>query len=104
MSSHWPTAAEACLVGTSTGFLPRRSLPTPMPIAPEETRITSLPAFLRSLSTLHSASICRMLSRPVGWVMVEVPILMTMRMALSFFRWFLEWSIAHAPEDDKCRF
>ena len=56
------------------------------------------------MSTLHSAYICRMLRRLVGWVMVEVPILMTMRMALSFFRWFLEWSIAHAPEDDKCRF
>ena len=62
-----------------------------MPIAPEETRITSFPAFLRSLSTLQSASIWRMFSLPVGCVMVEVPILMTMRIQASLLPYLAVW-------------
>ena len=56
MSSHWPTAAAARLPGISLGFTFQRELPTPMPMAPEETRITSWPAFFKSLSTLNSFS------------------------------------------------
>ena len=56
MSTFCPTAAAACLDGISLGFPGRFSLPTPMPMAPEETKITSWPAFFRSLSTLHIRS------------------------------------------------
>ena len=38
--------------------------------------------------TLQKASIRRMLRWPEGWVMLEVPILITMRIAASFFLWF----------------
>ena len=62
-----------------------------MPIAPEETRITSFPAFLRSLSTLQSASIRRMFSLPVGCVMVEVPILMMMRILAFLLPYLAVW-------------
>ena len=46
------------LLGRHVGRLGRAglSLPTPMPMAPEETRMISCPAFFRSLSTLHSRS------------------------------------------------
>ena len=79
MSSHWPTAAAACLVGMSLGRWARESFPTPMPMAPEETRMISWPAFFRSLRTLHSASTRRMFNKPVGWARVEVPTFTTMR-------------------------
>ena len=79
MSSHWPTAAAACLVGMSPGRAARESFPTPMPMAPEETRMISWPAFFRSLRTLHSSSTRRIFSKPVGWARVEVPTFTTMR-------------------------
>ena len=39
----------------------------------------SLPAFFRSLSTLHSASIRWIFSRPVAWARVDVPTLTVIR-------------------------
>ena len=42
------------------------SLPTPMPIAPEDTNMIWCPAFFRSLSTLHRCSMRRMFRRPVA--------------------------------------
>ena len=77
INSHWPTAAEACFVGTSFGRSLRLSLPKPMAMAPEETRMISCPIFLRSLKTLHSFSIRWMFSRPVGCASVDVPTLTT---------------------------
>ena len=49
-------AAAACFVGISDGRSFKESFPTPIPIAPDETRITSLPAFFKSLNTLQSSS------------------------------------------------
>ena len=46
--------SAACFVGISWGRCLRESFPTPMPIAPDVTRIISFPAFLRSLSTCAS--------------------------------------------------
>ena len=43
------------------------------------------------LSTLQSASIWRMFSLPVGCVMVEVPILMTMRIQASLLPYLAVW-------------
>ena len=83
ISSHWPTAAQACLVAISPGREGRDSLPTPMPMAPDETRMTSCPAFFRSLSTLTRSSVWRMFSRPVECASVEVPTLTTMRIKLT---------------------
>ena len=79
ISSHWPTAARACLVGMSEGFFARFSFPTPMAMAPEDTSTSSCPAFFRSLMTLHSRSTRRIFSFPVAWVRVEVPNLTTIR-------------------------
>ena len=59
------TAAAACLVGRSSGRLARPSLPTPIPMAPEDTKMTSCPAFFRSDSTLHRLSTRRMFRCPV---------------------------------------
>ena len=56
ISSHCPTAAAACLVGISVGFSRSDSFPTPIPMAPDDTRMISCPAFFRSLMTRHSAS------------------------------------------------
>ena len=44
-----------------------------MPMAPEDTRITSCPAFFTSLNTLHSASTRLMFMCPVGCASVDVP-------------------------------
>ena len=63
---HWPTAAEACLVGISFGRSRRFSLPKPMAIAPEDTRMISWSAFFRSLRTLHIRSTRWIFSRPVA--------------------------------------
>ena len=57
----------------SSGFRVRFIFPTPMAMAPEETKISSWPAFFRSLITLQSSSARRMFSFPVAWVRVEVP-------------------------------
>ena len=71
------------MVGMSVGRWLRDSLPTPMPMAPDDTRITSCPAFFTSLSTLHSASTRRMFMCPVGWARVDVPTLTTIRMEIA---------------------
>lgn len=81
INSHWPTAAHACREGISCGFSFKPRQPTPTPIAPDETRITSLPEFLRSARTFTSFSILRMLKRPDSWVRAEVPTLTTIRFA-----------------------
>ena len=61
------------MVGMSLGLPGRFSLPTPMPMAPEDTRIISCPAFFRSLRTFTRSSTWRMFMRPVEWARVEVP-------------------------------
>ena len=66
----------------SFGRADRLSLPTPMPIAPDETRMISCPAFFRSLSTLHSRSIRWIFSRPVACANVDVPTLTTIRIMI----------------------
>ena len=58
-------AARACFLAVSSGRLDKPSFPIPTPIAPEETRMISLPAFCRSLRTLHRASIWRMFIFPL---------------------------------------
>ena len=54
-----------------------------MPMAPEETRIISCPAFFRSLRTLTSSSTWRMFSRPVAWARVDVPDMPTKQAAAA---------------------
>ena len=66
ISSHWPTAARACLVGMSSGLWTMFIFPTPMAMAPEDTSTSSWPAFFRSLTTLHSSSTRRIFSFPVA--------------------------------------
>ena len=66
----------------SFGRADRLSLPTPMPIAPDETRMISCPAFFRSLSTLHSRSMRWIFSRPVACANVDVPTLTTIRITI----------------------
>ena len=83
MSSHWPTAAAACLRLSSVGRVAMCSLPQPQPMAPEETNITSLPALRTSESTRASRSIFLKFIPPPGWVSVEVPTLTTMREAMK---------------------
>ena len=82
ISSHCPTAAAACLDGMSFGRSRSPSFPTPIPMAPEETSISSCPAFLMSLMILHSCSTRRMFRWPVGCARVDVPILITMRICI----------------------
>ena len=79
ISSHCPTAAQACFPGVSLGRSIKPSLPIPRPIAPLETKITSCPAFCRSASVLTSCSTRRMFNLPVRCVNVEVPTLTTIR-------------------------
>ena len=76
MSSHWPTAAAACLVGMSLGLPGRFSLPTPMPMAPED----------RSLRTFTRSSTWRMFMRPVAWARVEVPTFTTILISENPFQ------------------
>ena len=59
------------------------SEPTPIPMAPEEISTISCPAFFRSERVLQRHSTRRMLSRPVLWVSVEVPIFTAMRIGFS---------------------
>ena len=87
---HWPTAAAACFIRSSVGRSPSRSFLVPMPMAPEDTKITSCPAFFRSDSTLTSSSTWRMFNRPVAWAKVEVPTLTTMRIGITSYYFF--WS------------
>ena len=79
ISSHWPTEAAACFSAISFGRSTMPSLDMPALTAPEVTRITSLPIFLMSLSTIASRSILRKLIPPPLWVSELEPILMTMR-------------------------
>ena len=44
----WPTAAAACLSTRSLGFSLKPNGASPAPVAPEETRITSLPWLAKS--------------------------------------------------------
>ena len=81
ISSHCPTAAVACLAAMSCGRSRICSLPMPTAMAPEETRMISLPAFWISESTFTSCSRRRMLIWPELWVRVELPTLMTTRVA-----------------------
>ncbi len=81
MSSHWPTAATACLLPVSCGLPGRPSFPTPTPIAPDVTSITSFPEFCRSLSTLQRRSILRRFIFPFSYVSVEVPTFTTILFA-----------------------
>ena len=66
-------------MGVSFGRSLRLSLPKPMAMAPEETRMISCPMFFRSLSTLQKRSMRWMFSRPVACASVEVPTLTTIR-------------------------
>ena len=81
ISSHWPTAAQACRPPMSCGRRSSLSLPTPTPMAPEETSTISRPAFFRSESTRARSRMRRRFSLPVSCVSVEVPTLNTRRFA-----------------------
>ena len=70
------------MVGMSAGRPGRFSLPTPMPMAPEDTSTSWFPAFFKSDSTFTSPSTRRMFSRPVGWARVEVPTFTTILIAV----------------------
>ena len=79
INSHCPTAAHACLSGISFGFCVMPSFAMPSPTEPLDTIISSLPSFCRSASAFTSCSTRRIFKRPVLWVNVEVPNLMTTR-------------------------
>jgi hypothetical protein len=51
----------------------------------EDTKITWLPAFLMSESTLHSVSTRRIFRFPVSWVRVDVPTFITIRIRIPPF-------------------
>ena len=53
-----------------------------MPMAPEETRMISCPAFFASLSTLQRVSTWRIFRCPEGCVSVDVPTLTVIRMRI----------------------
>ena len=64
-------------------FIP--SLPIPTPIAPELTRIISLPEFCRSHSTFTSCSILLKFKLPFSYVNVDVPTFTTILFESDIF-------------------
>src|SRR5665647_1570874 len=72
ISSHCPTAATACLSRMSVGFSFMSRHPIPTPIAPDVTRITSLPWFIRLDMARASLSMLRRFI-PVSYTHLTLP-------------------------------
>jgi hypothetical protein len=79
----WPTAAAACNEGMSEGFFARPSGARPAAIAPEETKITSMPAARAAARPVHSDSSLAASGRPDGPTSDAVPTFTTRRSPAS---------------------
>src|SRR3954454_23009840 len=82
MSRPWPTLAAACWVARSRGRRPRPSGARPAAIAPEETKMSWLPALRRSASTSTRDSSASSEIPPASEVSEDDPTLTTRRLAV----------------------